>query len=149
MMPKYYTHLTLSSMGSSMHHAKKGFHSGQLLKSRKDSSSFLQVWPVFASHVHCEELCLSWHELLLKIQRVGKYLPLYILRAFRRNPCRHTATSIPSSSNFEALLEVSLAAVHWEPPHVPLPCVYDTHNKHDKSNKSNSVIQYMAFILSI
>ncbi len=148
-MQKYYTYFTLSSMGSSMHYTEERLHCGQILKSRKDTRSFLQVWPIFASHIHCKELRLGWHELLLKIQRVGKYLPLYILRAFRRKPWRHTATSIPSSSNLEALLDVSLAAVHWESPHVPFPCVYDTHNKHNKSNESNSVIQYMAFILSV
>ncbi|KAF3847113.1 hypothetical protein F7725_020141 [Dissostichus mawsoni] len=85
-------------------------HGGQLLESRKDTCSFLHVRPVLASHIHGEELGFGWHEFLLKIQG-----------AFKRNPWRHTATSIPSSSSLEALLDVSLAAVHWESPHVPLP----------------------------
>ncbi len=148
-MQKYYTYFTLSSMGSSMHHTEEMLHCGQILKTRKDTSSFLQVWSIFASHIHCKKFHLGWHELLLKIHRVGKYLPLYILRAFRRKPWRHTATSIPSSSNLEALLDVSLAAVHWESPHVPFPRVYDTHNKHNKSNESYAVTQYMALILSV
>ena len=111
-------------MSTSMHNTQEGFHFCQLLESRKDPDSFLQVWPVLAGHIHGKELCLGWHELLLKKQRVN-ISPLYILRAFRRNPWRHTATSIPSSSSLEALLEVSLAAVHCESPHGPLPCVYD------------------------
>ncbi len=83
-MKKYYTYFTLSSMGSSMHHTEERLHCGQILKSRKDTSSFLQVWPIFASHIHCKKCCLGWHELLLKIQRVGKYLPPVHIKSFQK-----------------------------------------------------------------
>ncbi|KAF3837652.1 hypothetical protein F7725_009420, partial [Dissostichus mawsoni] len=71
------------------------------------------------SHIHGKELGFGWHEFLLKIQG-----------AFKRNPWRHTATSIPSSSSLEALLDVSLAAVHWESPSIELPLSIGRNSQH-------------------
>ena len=128
-------------MSSSMHDAEERFHGGQLLESRKDTGNFLQVWPVFASHIHGKELCLGWHQLLLKVHGVGKYFSPVHIKGFKKE-------TMATHSNLHALF-IQFGCPSWclpcccplgVPTRASSLCLW--HVNKNKSNKINGIIKH-------
>ena len=108
---------------------RKGFISVRLLRAGMTEATFCRYGQYLHATSIAKNCALLGRSSLWRYIGYANISPRYMLRAFKRKPCRHTATSTPSSSSLEARLEVSLAAAHWESPHVPLPfiCEYSAY----------------------
>ncbi len=74
-----FIYLTLEIMGFGMKYRQEGLHVEKVLELRAAFCDFLEIGPIFASHIHAKKGDLPTGQLVLQVQGICKnFSPVHI-----------------------------------------------------------------------